>query len=395
MATHIGIGFSQGIDTEAAARSAALQSKANLNADKIDIALILCTAHYNSQKIVTAIKDILEDTKMIGCSTAGIILSGSVYTRGIAVLTITSSDILFGIGSIEDLDTHDTQRAGNLLARSTLSNFSRHNRQAFILFVDGHRENNSVLLKGIEEILGNIFPIFGAGICDNFNFKNTFQIFQDTILTNAAVGLIIGGHVSIGTGCYHGWRPLGKPRIADEVEGNVIKTINGKKAYSLYEEYFGDEANNLRSDRFGQMSILYPLGIFIEGSNEYLLRNTIDVRVDGSIVCQGDVPQGSEVHIMIGNKESCKQAAIKAAEEAKNNLADKDPKLILIFESMARLKLLGRTASDEIQSIVRVFGPDVPVIGMYTNGEISPFQTIEKFKKSYLLNESIVILAIS
>jgi len=395
MATHIGIGFSQELDIEIAGSSAALQSKANLNADKIDIALILSTTHYDPQQTVPAIREILENTKLIGCSTAGIIMSDTIKTRGIAVLTIASDDLLFGIGSIEDLDSQDIQRAGNILARNALADFGRHNRQAFILFVDGHQENNSVLLKGIEEILGNIFPIFGAGICDNFNFNNTFQIFQDNVLTNAAIGLIIGGHVSIGAGCYHGWRPLGKPRIVDKVEGNVIRSINGKKASSLYEEYFGDEAANLRSNRFGQMSILYPLGFFIEGSNEYLLRNTVDVRKDGSIVCQGDIPQGSEVHIMIGNKESCKQAAIAAAQEAKNNLADKEPKLVLVLESMSRLKLLGRTASEEIKGITRVFGSDVPLIGMYTNGEISPFQTIEKFKKPYLLNESIIILAIS
>ncbi len=395
MATHIGIGFSQEIDAETAGSSAALQAKANLNADKIDIALILSTTHYDPQKTIPAIREILEGTKLIGCSTVGIIMSDSIKTRGIAVLTITSADMRFGIGSIEDLDLFNAQRAGNTLARNALADFGHHSRQAFILFFDGHQENNSVLLKGIEDILGNIFPIFGAGICDNFNSNNTFQIFQNNILTNVAIGLIIGGRANIGAGCYHGWRPLGKPRIVDKVEGNVIKTISGKKASSLYEEYFGDEASSLRSNRFGQMSILYPLGIFIEGSHEYLLRNTVDIRKDGSIVCQGDIPQGSEVHIMIGNKESCRQAAIDAAEEAKNNLAGKEPKLVFIFESMSRLKLLGRSASEEIQGIASVFGSNVPLIGMYTNGEISPFQTTEKFKKPYLLNESIIVLAIN
>jgi len=395
MATHIGIGFSQEIDIETAASSATLQSKANLNADRTDIALILSTVHYDPELTVPAIREVLQDTKMIGCSTAGIIMSDSIKTRGIAVLTITSDDMLFGIGSVEDLDTKNIRQAGNLLASKALTDFGRHSRQAFIFFVDGHQENNSVLLKGIEEILGNIFPIFGAGICDDFSFDNTFQIFQDSVLTNSATGLIIGGHVNIGTGCYHGWRPLGKPRIVDEVEGNVIKSISGKKAFSLYEEYFGEEAQNLHSERFGQMAILYPLGIIIEGSNEYLLRNTVDVREDGSIVCQGDIPQGSEVHIMIGNKESCKQAAIEAAQEAKDNLSGKEPKLILVFESMARLKLLGRMAFEEVQEITRIFGTDVPLIGMYTNGEVSPFQTMEKYKKSYLLNESIIVLAIS
>jgi len=395
MVTQIGIGFSQDIDTEAAASDAAMQSKISLNSNKIDIALIFSTIHYEPHDTVPALQSVLDNTRLIGCSTAGIILSNSIETRGIAVLTISSDDILFGIGSVEDLDTKDIHKAGNLLARETLADFGGHSRQAFLFFVDGQLENNSVLLKGIQEVLGNVFPILGAGSCDNFHFAETFQIFQDNILTNAATGLIIGGHASVGIGCHHGWRPLGKPRVIDEAEGNVIKTISGKKASDLYQEYFGDDADDLRSNRFGQMSILYPLGIFVEGSNEYLLRNTVNIREDGSIVCQGDVPQGAEVHIMIGNKDSCKQAAILAAEEAKRNLLNKEPKLIIIFESMARLKLLGRMASEEIKNITHIFGTNIPLIGMYANGEISPFQTVEKFKKPYLLNESIVVLAIS
>jgi hypothetical protein len=332
---------------------------------------------------------------MIGCSTAGIILSRSIESRGLAVLTISSDEILFGIGSVGNLDKQNIHRAGYLLARDALANFGRHSRQGFLFFVDGYLENNSHLLKGIQEIFGNVFPILGAGSCDDFHYSNNFQIFQDTVLTNAATGMIIGGHANIGIGCHHGWRPLGKPRIIDKAEGNVIKTISGKKAASFYQEYFGEESKNLHSDRFDQISILYPLGIFVEGSHEYLLRNAIQIREDGSIVCQGDVPTGAEVHIMIGNKESCKQAAIRAAEDAKKNLLGKQPKLIMIFESMARLKLLGRIAFEEIENITEILGKRVPLIGMYANGEFSPFQTIEKFKIPYLLNESIVILAIS
>lgn len=395
MATHIGIGFSNAIDTETAARDAAFQSKTNLNIDKIDIALIFSTIHYNPHQTVPILQTVLNEAKMIGCSTAGIILSSSIETHGIAVLTISSDDITFGIGSVKDLDKKDIQRAGNLLARETLADFGRHGRHAFIFFTDGYLEKNYLLLKGVQEILGNVFPTLGAGSCDDFHFSDSFQIFRDNALTHAATGLIIGGHASIGIGCRHGWRPLGKPRVIDKSEGNVIKIIGGKKASSLYQEYFGSEAENLRSNQFGQMSILYPLGIFIEENSEYLLRNTISVQQDGSIVCQGDVPEGSEVHIMIGNKDSCKQAAIHAAEEAQKNLSGKKPKLIIIFESMARLKLLGRMAFEEIENIKQVFGANVPLIGMYSNGEICPLQTAEKFKKPYLLSESIVIAAIS
>ena len=395
MTTHIGIGFSQSIDAETAAREAAFHSKTNLNADQTDIALVFSTIHYNPNETLPALREILNETKIIGCSTAGIILSTSIETRGIAVLTINSDEIKFGVGFVDGLNTQDLYRSGSILARSTLSDFGRHSRQAFMFLVDGRLENNSILLKGIQEIFGNVFPILGAGSCDDFHFAETFQMFQDHVLTNAATGLIIGGHAGVNVGCQHGWRPLGKPRIIDKAEGNIIKTISGKKASSLYEEYFGDETKGLHSGLFGQMSILYPLGIFVEGSNEYLLRNTVNIQPDGSIVCQGDVPEGAEVHIMISNKDSCKQAAIDAAEEVKKGLLGKKPKLILIFESMARLKLLGRMAFEEIENIKHIFGESVPIIGMYSNGEICPFQTVEKFKKPYLLNESIVVIAIS
>ena len=91
------------------------------------------------------------------------------------------------------------------------------------------------------------------------------------------------------------------------------------------------------------------MGILVEGQNGYLLQHIINVLDDGSLVCQGEIPQGAEVHIMIGNKDSCKQAAEQAAKETKEALLGRTPELILIFESAARQKLLGRNAFQEIQ----------------------------------------------
>ena len=62
---------------------------------------------------------------------------------------------------------------------------------------------------------------------------------------------------------------------------------------------------------------------------------------------------------------------------------------------MARLKLLGRSAFQEILKIREIFGLKVPILGMYANGEICPLQSIEKFKQPHVQNESIIVLAIS
>ena len=87
---------------------------------------------------------------------------------------------------------------------------------------------------------------------------------------------------------------------------------------------------------------MYPLGIYLEESRQYLLRNIIDILEDGSIVCHEGIPQGAEVHLMISNKDSCRNSAIEAAELVKASLGDRQAKLVLVFESLARHKILGR-----------------------------------------------------
>lgn len=392
MATKIGIGFSEHPYPETAAKDAGFLSKTQLDEDKIDFSLVLSTTHYPPQKTLPVLTNILNTSKLIGASTAGIILSDAVKTRGIAVITISSNEFDFGIGSVNRLKYQDSFQAGSHLAKNTLGNFSPRGRHGFLFFADTNILNHTQFLKGIQSIFGNILPIIGAGCSDNFRFQETFQLYQNEILKNSAVGIILGGHISIGLGSRHGWRPLGKPRFVDESDNNVIKIIDGKKASSIYKEFFSHEADEFLSNRSNTLSLLYPLGIYIEGSQEYLLQNA-GILPDGSLISQENIPVGSRIHVMIGNKDSCRQAAYEAAVEAQKGLLDKEAKLLLIIESMTRLKLLSRNAAHEIKKIKEVFGSSVPIIGMYSNGEVSPFQTIERFKSPLLQNESIIVTA--
>ena len=140
---------------------------------------------------------------------------------------------------------------------------------------------------------------------------------------------------------------------------------------------------------------MYPLGIYLEEDRQYLLRNIIDILEDGSIVCQGGVPQGAEVHLMISNKDSCHKSAVGAAEIVKTTLGGKQAKLILVFESLARHKILGRSVAGEIQAVREILGATTPIVGMCAYGEIAPFGSLNNIKNIYLHNESILIVAIA
>ena len=249
-------------------------------------------------------------------------------------------------------------------------------------------------MRGAQEVIGSGAPILGGISQDEYAMRKSFQFCQNHILNDAAVGLLIGGNMSIVIGNKHGWRPLGKPRTITRAEGNIIYEIDQKPAIEIYQDYLKEEIKNVHNTRLGHFASLYPLGIYIEEEREYLLRNAVDILEDGSILCQGDVPQNSEVHIMISNKESIKQAAADAALLVRDGLFGRQAKLILVFESLLRLRILGKTAIQELQMIKDILGYTTPIFGMYTNGEISPFHSLQNVRSTYLHNESINIIAI-
>ncbi len=394
MATHIGIGFSEEVNTAQAILTAASQAKEQIKDKKVHLVVIVNTIHYSPLETLLIVRKVLNPERLIGSSCAGIILSELISLRGIAILAISSDEMNFGIGQVSDIEASDKREAGAVFAHNATSNFGHHRRQAFIFFIDGLLGDTSPFIKGVQEVFGNVFPVIGAGSIDDFHFKKTYQYFQDKPLSGSATGVLLGGSLRIAVGSKHGWKPLGKPRFITQVKGNIIKTIDDKKAVSIYGEFFGEEAKNLQGSQLTQLAILYPLGIYLSEEKDYLLRNPVEILADGSIVCQGDIPQDAEIHLMIGNKDACRQAAAAAAQEIKDTLAGHAPKLLIIFECLGRQKLLGRGAFGEIQTIKEVLGQNIPIFGMYSHGEISPLSSYEVTKKTYLQNETIVILGI-
>ncbi len=393
MTTHIGVGFSREPNTTTAARDASLQAKTNIKT-ATDLAIVFGTAHYSPLETLRVVRQTLGDAKVIGCSTAGIIRE-AIETRGIAVLAIKSNDMKFGAGYVSDLTPSEMRIAGAKLARDAVADFGQSRRGAFLILYDGLLKNHSLLLKGIQEVFGRVFPIIGAGSSDNFRFKETYQFFQDKPLNHSVVAVLLGGQMTAGFAAYHGWKPLGKPRQITKADGHIIKTIDNKKASLLYEEYLGMSSTELKTEEGIQSCYFYPLGTALEGEKEYLLRHIIGILDDGSLLCQGEISEGAEIHMMITNKDFLRQAAVDAAYEVKNTLYGREPQCIIIFESLARQHLLGREAIEEIRAIREILGMNVPVVGMYSYGIINPLKSLNFKGESYLHNGSILILAVT
>ncbi|RJP27407.1 MAG: hypothetical protein C4533_08095 [Candidatus Omnitrophota bacterium] len=394
MAIKIGVGLGTHSSALESAYEALQHAKVQLTSETADLAIIFATIDAVSPLILSKLKGYLPETPIIGCCGAAIISNEGIFKHGIIILLIKFSEgTYFNTAFIKDLKSRPLIQAGDQFAEKLLYGFKGIRRDLGLVFSDGLIGEKQDIILGMQQKLGKSFPIVGASASDNLEFKKTPIIFEDQVLSEAACGILWGGKLNFGLGVKHGWKPLGKMRSVTRSTGNIVYEIDSRPAVELYEDYLAAKIKKLKID-LNRISVLYPIGIYISGREEYLLRNILSVENDGSIILQGDIPQGSQIRLMIGTKESCLLATQQAAEEAKKGLLNKQANLALVFDSISRYMLLKRDAIGEIEIIKNHFTQNTIIAGIYTYGEQAPMKAIGYLGKVYSHNQTVTILAI-
>ncbi|NJN43770.1 MAG: hypothetical protein HC806_02860 [Anaerolineae bacterium] len=90
---------------------------------------------------------------------------------------------------------------------------------------------------------------------------------------------------------------------------------------------------------------------------------------------------------MVGSASACLEAAAKAARQALTNIGAARPILAIVFADIAWKMLFETQPGGEIAPIREIFGPEIPIAGGYTVGQIHKSESgIE------LLNQHIEIM---
>lgn len=364
-----GIGTSNNPDAFKAGTEACQQALTQSNS-KPDLIIVFSSIAFNQKKMLKGVRMVSKETPLIGCSDAGEITNKGPSSGSVAVMALSSDQIKFTIG-IGKGAKENSFEAGKEIAKD-IRHKAEKEISLFVMFPDGLAENGAALVRGSQEILGKNFPIIGGSAGDDFKFKKTYEYYQDEVLSGAVVGLGLSGKFSFGIGVKHGWEPIGLPMRATKTQGAKLIEINNKPALSIYEEYFGKKAEELTKEPIAKMAYTYPLGMSVQGSDELLIRDVVIADKQGRINCAAEIPQGSEIRLMLGDPDKAIQAARKAAENAKKHLKASKPKAIFVFDCIARNKLLGSRIEEEIKAIQDVLGNKIPLIGFYTYGEQAP-----------------------
>lgn len=358
-------------DPDAAKAGAEAAKQAIFSAGgQANLIIVFSTVAYDQKKMLSGVKSVCQETPLVGCSDSGEITSQGPVSQHVAVMALNAPDIEWTIGIGKETEK-DSLGAGKEAAQE-VKRKAKEPPLLFMMFLDGLAKNGAAVVRGVQEVFGKNFPIIGGSAGDDFLFQKTYQYYNDQVLTNAVIGVGFSGKVSFGVGVKHGWEPIGLPMKVTKAEESKLIEINNRPALSIYEDYFGRKAEELTKEPIAKMAYTYPLGMSVKGSSELLIRDVVIANEKGEITCAAEIPEGSEIRLMLGDRDKAIQAAKEAAENALAQLKGIKPKVIFVFDCVARHKLLGTRIGEEIAAIQNVLGKDVPLIGFYTYGEQAP-----------------------
>lgn len=76
---------------------------------------------------------------------------------------------------------------------------------------------------------------------------------------------------------------------------------------------------------------------------------------------------------MRANFDRLVDGASQASEEAQRGFGDRAPALALLISCVGRRLVLKQRVEEELDAVQEIVGPDVPMCGFYSYGEIAPF----------------------
>jgi len=181
-------------------------------------------------------------------------------------------------------------------------------------------------------------------------------------------GLLLAPDIAVATGLTQGCMPIGPARRIDEARDNVVMTIDGRPALSVFYEDIGPVL--ARDPR--RLGGLMFAGLSVPGSDtgDYLVRNlmAIDPR-QGWIVLGAEVAPGDQILFCRRDPDSARADLTRMLREIEGRLPG-PPKAGIYVSCIARGAALFGEPGVETGLIRDALG-DFPLIGFFANGEIS------------------------
>lgn len=211
------------------------------------------------------------------------------------------------------------------------------------------------LLRGLEASQ-RTYPVFGGGAADYATMAQSLVFFGTDVYSHGAVAVVLTGadlHVEVHT--HLGWRPLSKEMTITEVDGMLVKKVDGKPAFELYQRYLDipDDGN------FFLNAIEFPF--LLQRQGNILARVPVAVGAQGGVQFIADVAAGDRFRIGYGDPD----LIIADAVDIQRTIQAFAPQAVFLYTCSCRRFLM----QQDVELETLPFEAIAPTFGFYTYGE--------------------------
>lgn len=261
------------------------------------------------------------------------------------------------------------------------------NKPTAFIIADGLSPKIYSFLSSVYNVYADSVHYFGGG-AGTPSFKEQPCIFNsDGFFQDSAIIAFVDA--KCGLGVQHGWHRIMGPIIVTKSEGNVIKELNWKNAFEVYQEAIEtDSGRKIDPANFFEISLNYAFGIYCEGAED-IVRDALKVNEKGELICAGEVPENAVINILKGEKLSLIKSAETALEDSLS-AGNMDVNHCLVMDCIARSMLLENDFKEEIRTIMKGFeSRNIHVVpeGVLSLGEIASRKegVLELFNKTIVI----------
>lgn len=357
------VGASGDPDSAEAAREAVTRA---CREDPAALVILFVSPSHDLAAVAKAASAAAGNAELVGCSTSGEIGEGTAGSGRVVAIAMGGEGLWARarVGFFAD----GPSEAGRAAAQGLVDLPGEH--QALVLLSEGLAGYREAVVRAAYGVGGAAVQLVGGCAGDELAMTGTWQIHGDTVHTGAVIGAAIGSDGPIGVGVGHGWRRMGDPVVVTESDGQQVFRLDDEPALDVYLERASAPPEALHEGGPWQnVTLLHPLGLPRPSGDE--VRAVLGANFGNRSLLCSDVPQGSIISMMEGDKESVLAGTEVACREAISALRGATPLGFVAFDCAARRAILGDDGlAAEMATIAQYVG-DTPVGGFYTYGEVA------------------------
>ncbi|QXP73676.1 FIST C-terminal domain-containing protein [Tenacibaculum sp. AHE15PA] len=323
-----------------------------------------------SETIYDEIRAIFKDGHIVFGSSCGDISSESIDENTITITAIEFEKSSFVIKTTNFLKPGLDQKIDSFaVGKELISQFSEKELKHVFVLSEGSFINGSQLTKGMNLATNDNFLITGALCGDDARFEKTISSYNENPKQGEIVAIgLYGESLEVTFSINGGWTPFGPERTVTKSKGNILYELDNLFALDLYKKYLGEKSKELPG-----AALLYPLKVKSTNDKQSIVRTILNINEeDNSMILAGDILENSKVQLMMTNVDSIVNAAELAAINA-NEFRKNKPELAILVSCIGRKLVLDQRIEEEVEEVIEVIGDQTTFCGLYSYGEIAPF----------------------